>query len=40
MEVRELFEVDDRFNLFAQALRDLLKADFQRFEDVLLLGEN
>ena len=33
VEMREFFGVGDRFNLFTQALRNSLKADFQRLED-------
>ena len=40
VEMREFFGVGDRFNLFTQALRNSLKADFQRLEDGLLLGRN
>ena len=40
VEVREFLGVGDRFNLFTQALRNSLKADFQRLEDGLMLGED
>ena len=40
MQVREFFGVADRLDFLTQALWNPLKADFQRFEDVLLLGED
>ena len=40
MQVREFFGVADRLDFLTQALWNGLKADFQRFEDVLLLGED
>ena len=40
VEAREFFGVGDRFNLFTQSLRNSLKADFQRLDDGLMLGED
>ncbi len=40
VQVREFFGVADRLDFLAQALGDSIEADFQRFEDVLLLREN
>jgi hypothetical protein len=40
MQAREFFGVADRLDFLTQALWNPLKADFQRFEDVLLLGED
>ena len=40
VQVREFFGIGDGLDFLAQALGDSLEADFQRFEDVLLLREN
>ena len=39
-KVREFFGVDDCLDFLTQTLWHSLEADFQRFEDVLLLGED
>ena len=39
-KVRKFLGVGDRFDLLTQALWNALEADFQRFEDSLLLGED
>ena len=40
VKVREFFGVGDRYDLLTQAVWNALEADFQRFKDVLLLGED
>ena len=40
VEAGEFFAVGDRLDFLAQAFRDSFETDFQRFEDVLLLGED
>ena len=40
VKVREFFGVDDCLDFLTQTLWHSLEADFQRFEDVLLLGED
>jgi hypothetical protein len=39
-KVREFFGIGDRFDLLAKALGDSMESNFQRFEDVLLSGED
>ena len=40
VEVREFFAVGNRLDFLAKAFRDSFETDLQRFEDVLLLGED